>query len=256
MSREVRKRKKRRRNPVFVLACAIFALVILSLILIIGHGHNRASEGEQTDLSETASAAEPEITCGVVPMQETQVEDKFFEDTAIMGNSLVDGLRLYGGLNTCDFYGSTSMSVTGAGELVNQMPKGAYEKVYILLGINEISLEVDYFIEKYGLLLDQIQERQPGADIYIMALTPVTEKKSAQGVFTRERVTQYNEALLDLAEQRGVWYVDLYETFADEMGYLPAEQSTDGVHLQAKAYETWANYLRTHYIPDSSEANE
>ncbi len=192
-----------------------------------------------------------DVASGKVPAQDLPADDAFFDDAAFLGNSLVDGFRLYSGLKTCDVYASTSMTVLGAGDLVAQMPAGSYGKVYILLGINEIGYEADYFCQLYAGLLDKIEASQPEADIYIMSLTPVSQAKSAGGTFTMERINEYNATLLQLAEDRGLWFIDLVEAMADETGYLPADVTTDGVHFTADEYLVWLDYLRTHYAPGS-----
>lgn len=193
--------------------------------------------------------AASDTTCGKVPLQTTPADDMFFDDAAFLGNSLVDGFRLYSGLKTCDVYASTSMTVLGAGDLVAQMPAENYGKVYILLGINEIGYDTDYFCEQYAALLDKIEASQSEADIYIMSLTPVSQAKSAGGTFTMERINAYNTALLQLAEDRGIWFIDLVEAMADEAGYLPADVTTDGVHFTVEEYQVWLDCLRTHYAP-------
>lgn len=197
------------------------------------------------------------------------VADEHFSDTAFLGNSLVRGLELYGGLKNADFYAVTSTSVINigvnrevqlengeTGTLLQALAEKQYGKIYILLGVNEISFETDYFIELYGQLLDTIGEQQPDAEIYIMGLTPVTEEKSGEGdLFAMARVNEYNAALTELAAARGCWYVDLVDALADESGYLPKAESTDGIHLQPGKYPDWADYLRTHY-PQSPEQPE
>ena len=136
-----------------------------------------------------------------------RADDSFFSDTAILGNSLVDGLRLYAGLKTVDYYCATSMSVVSAlytqdvllqdgtyGTQLDAIAQKQYGKVYIQLGINEIGNSVDYFIGNYRAMLNQIRASQPNADIYIMALTPTSESKNGTS-FSKDRVLMYNEAL-------------------------------------------------------------
>lgn len=198
-----------------------------------------------------ANTASETPICGLVPAQSVLAEDDFFANTAFLGNSLVDGLHAYGNLPG-DFFAATSMTVLRADSLVAQMPVGKYDKVYILLGINEIGFDPNYFCQQYALLLDQIQTSQPTADIYIMSLTPVTAAKSAGGTFTMERISAYNQALLQLAESRGIWYIDLVTPMVDSTGFLPDAVSTDGVHFTAEEYTVWANALRSYYIPTPS----
>ena len=179
------------------------------------------------------------------------VDDSFFDDAAFLGNSLVDGFRLYSGLTGCTVYASTSMTVVGAGDLVNQMPQGTYGKVYILLGINEIGYDSYYFKELYSQLLDQIVQSQPDADIYIMGLSPVSANKSASSsTFNMDKVNEYNDRLLELAEEKRFYYIDLCEALAGEDGFLPAECTTDGVHFTPDKYTQWLDYLKTHHGED------
>ena len=194
----------------------------------------------------TPGPAYPDLT------EQPEQNDEFFADSAMLGNSLVDGFRLFSGLTSCDYYCATSMTVAGAGDLIAQMSQKQYGKVYILLGINEIGYDVDYFIKQYDAMLDSIREREPEADIYVMGLTPVSAHKSATDTtFTMDRVNAYNEALRALAGEKECWYVDLCDALADETGYLPANVTTDGVHFAAGHYKLWLQYLRTHYAPEA-----
>ena len=202
------------------------------------------------------ASVEPTPTSGDTPAPGTgstapvgdRVDDDWFSDAAFLGNSLVDGFRLFSGLTTCDVYAATSMTVMGAGSLISQMNAKQYGKVYVLLGINEIGYDADYFKTQYSNMLDTIIAGQPDADIYVMGLTPVSEHKSTtDSTFTMDRVRKYNEKLLELAIEKGCYYLDLCEALSDESGYLPADVTTDGVHFAASHYQVWLEYLRTHH---------
>lgn len=178
-----------------------------------------------------------------------RMDDEWFSDAAFLGNSLVDGFRLFSGLTTCDVYAATSMTVMGSGPLISQMAAEQYGKVYVLLGINEIGFEAEYFKKQYAAMLDDIIATQPNATIYVMSLTPVSQQKSStDSTFTMDRVRLYNEKLLELVKEKGCYYIDLVEALADETGYLPANVTTDGVHFSASHYQVWLEYLRTHYV--------
>ena len=186
--------------------------------------------------------------------------DADFADAAFLGNSLVDGLRRFGGLEQGEFFAMESASVINIGKskttflsdggeatLLEALCEGEYGKVYVLLGINEISFAPEYFAQLYGGVLDAVIAGEPGAEIYVMSLTPVTKAKNDEGsYFTMEAVGAYNDALRALAEERGFHYIDLVDALAGEDGFLPEEDSTDGIHLTREAYPVWAEYLRTH----------
>lgn len=219
-------------------------------------------EVEQIPAEQTVSPSPSEEVAAAPDLSAREAkDDEFFSDAAFMGNSLMDGFRLFSGLTTCDYYAATSMTVVGAttkscitldsgaaGTLVDGLIQKPYGKIYILLGINEIGFDVETFIDYYGKMLDTIIAAQPDCDIYIMGITPVSAAKSASGeVFNMTRITEYNTALHQLAADKGCYYMDLVSALAGPDGYLPASETSDGVHFSTKVYQTWLDYVRTHY---------
>lgn len=215
---------------------------------------------------ETVPPEEPPAPAGPDLEEQPRMDDEFFADAAFLGNSLMRGLELWGKLPTADYYAVTSATVTSVDTAKNfDLPDGTkatqldalcareYGKVYILLGVNEIAFPTDYFIGLYAGILDKLAEAEPGAEIYIMSLSPVTARKSADGSpYTEEKVLEYNAALYALAAERGCWYVDNIDALAGEDGYLPPDYAQeDGVHLWPSKYPLWADYLRTHYAPET-----
>ena len=183
--------------------------------------------------------------------EQPEADDAFFANSAILGNSLVDGLRSYAELKTLSFFCSTGMSVDSVrgrdAWYVNSLCSGSYERIYIELGVNEISYPTTTFISKYTELLDKIIAAQPGAEIYIISVLPVTRAKSAGGVYTMTRINAYNEALYDLAAEKNCRYLDVCSALIGDDGYLPSGSTWDGIHFQPSGYKTWENYMRTHY---------
>lgn len=192
--------------------------------------------------------------------EQPAADDAFFEDAAILGNSLVDGLKLFSDLKSINYYSGTGVSVISAlnthdvllpsGQYITRLDsllEESYSKIYIELGINEIGLDPDYFIDLYAELIDAIQLAEPEATIYIMALLPVTKAKSDQGTFTMERVNTYNQRLYELADEKNCYYLDCCSPLQGPDGYLPAELAADGVHLTPNGYKAWEACIRTHY---------
>lgn len=190
-----------------------------------------------------------------------EMDDSFFENSAILGNSLVEGLRLYSNMKSITYFSDTSVSVVSAtqtrtkrlkngqtGTLVQALIEEPHDKIYIELGINEIGSDVNYFIDVYGKMLDTIIEAQPDAEIYVLSVLPVTQKKSnSSTVFNMTRVNMYNEALYQLAADKQCHYMDVCSALQGDDGYLPSGWSGDGVHLHAQYYSVWENCMRTLY---------
>ncbi|MFB0919961.1 MAG: GDSL-type esterase/lipase family protein [Oscillospiraceae bacterium] len=219
-----------------------------------------AGDESAQSASPSPSPTEPAVAAPDLAARDP-VEDSYFLDAAFMGNSLMDGFRLFSGLTTCDYYAATSMTVVAAtskacitldngnsGTLVDGLTQKPYGKIYILLGINEIGFDTQTFIDYYSAMLDTIISAQPDCDIYIMGITPVSKAKSdSSTTFNMTRINEYNTALRQLAADKGCYYMDLVSALAGPDGYLPAEETTDGVHFSANVYQTWLDYVRTHY---------
>lgn len=196
-----------------------------------------------------------------VPQGE-RVENDWFEDAAFLGDSLTDGLLLYSdirGAANLSYKGLTVQSVRtdqvirvdgGKYTPLEALGQKTYGKVYILLGINELGWYNDQrFYDCYAQLIDLVREAQPNAQIYLQTLLPVTAEKSESHEWLKnEKIAVYNDLIAQLAEEKEVYLVDAHAALADENGVLPADESTDGVHLTKRGYQCWADYLRTHTV--------
>ena len=212
----------------------------------------------QSDIrrSEVAAIAarmvRPELRCvlGGCPDLRTmpRAEDDFFSDAAMLGNSLVDGMMLYSGL-PMSYYGGTGLTVFK--NKLNDLLLKSYGKVYIEFGINEIGGSVDSFISEYRNIVNRIHAALPDAQVYLMAITPVTKAKNDAGTFTMKKIASFNEALYALAEETDCWYLDSCGGLCDGTGYLPQSYAGwDGSpHLEVAGYKAWAELIRTHYAP-------
>ncbi len=175
-------------------------------------------------------------------------DDDFFADAAMLGNSLVDGMMICSGLKV-DYYGQQSANVLNY--KVSRALQKQYGKIYIQLGINDYGLSIDSFIDGYRKILNQIREAMPEADIYIMAVTPITKAKNG-GQFSMTHIREMNQALYDLAAEQQCWYLDCCEPLCTDEGFLLDKYAGwDGSpHLDASGYVAWAEEIRTHYAPE------
>lgn len=191
--------------------------------------------------------AYPDLTWG------ERQSDAFFADAAMLGNSLVDGMRLCSGIDSMSFYGETGSTVYN--NRISQLLQRQFKKVYIEFGINEVGISEEEFISRYRRIVDRIQEAMPEADIYIMSITPVTKAVSNKGTFTMQRITAMNAALRALAEEEQCWYLDCCTHLCTAEGYLIEKYAGwDGSpHLDVKGYEAWAEVIRTHYAPETEQ---
>jgi len=244
----------------------LLSTVILSSAFLCSCGNKKTPPASQSPSPTAQQSVSPSPSPSPKPAgpdltEREAVGDDYFSDAAFVGNSLMDGFRLFSGLTTCDYYTATSMSVNAIdtkqcisldngqqGTILQGVTQKKYGKIYIELGINEIGYEKSAFIAKYGEMLDQIIAAQPDCAIYVMGLTPISQDKSEGGdTFTMEHVKEFNVALRQLAADKGCYYMDLVSALSDSTGYLPASETTDGIHFSADVYKSWLQYVKTHY---------
>lgn len=197
--------------------------------------------------------------------ESTPVDNSYFSDAAFIGDSRTEGLMLYSGIGQVDKYTSigisifkleTKKAVTINGvdyTLVEALAQKQYNKVYICLGVNELGYFNDQgFYDSYCKVIDDIRASQPNAVIYIQNLVPLNEDTiAARGgspYLTNEHLRVYNELTQKVALEKQVVYLDLYSAFVGPDGQLPADASTDGVHLTGSYYKAWLEYLKTHTV--------
>ncbi len=205
----------------------------------------------------------PDYAYGDQVPESEAVGPDFFSDSVFIGNSLAQGFMLYGGLKTADMFAVQSISVANIGTdhvinvgggkfltILEAMARKSYRKVFVMLGINELSwASKETFYNKYSTLIDKIRELEPEAELYLQSMTPVTAKQSDNSTtFTNDRIHEYNEVIRQLAEDKEAHYLYVFDAFADENGCLPAGSSEDGIHPYSKYYPQWLTYLETHTV--------
>lgn len=214
--------------------------------------------------TETTPPPPPEPAPIVGLMSEGEpVEEEWFADAAFVGDSRTDGLKLYSGIKGASFFSYKGLSVFNIDDqeciplgdtrvtALDALSRSQYKKVYIMLGINELGYkDIEAFRQAYSDLVAAVKECQPEADIYVQLQPPVNEtvasKSGMSAHITNERVHLFNAEITKVSEEHETALVNVWEALATEDGELPAEITSDGVHMKVKGYKIWYDYLRSH----------
>ena len=266
---------------------AILVLIVTAALVVASGGHQtvaadspveapaerriqleEATEAVRSVLSEEARNPEPETPetpVGPVP-EGGPVEDTYFENTAFLGDSRTQGFQLYSGLKTGTYYtavGATVESVftkkvdTEAGKmpLLDAMAKQEFDKIYVMLGVNELGWNgTEIYHNQYAKLIDRLREDHPDSLVVLQTLIPVSAKQEAKKSYVNNtRIAAYNEVIRQLAEEKQCPYVDVAAAMTDEQGCLRSDWTSDGVHLNTKGCKAWLEYLRTHPVGEVLE---
>lgn len=189
-----------------------------------------------------------------------------FADTLFIGDSRTVGLRDYGKISDATFFCAVSLSsnnlltkaieVKGYGDikLADLLSKKQFKTAYIMLGINEIGGSLSGIAQKYQRIIDQIHEKQPDTLVVVQSTLHVTKTRHNQemaknGYFNNNRINDLNKQLQGLANGTTVRYLDMNPMYDDENGCMMAEAAAgDGIHIKAKYYLLWRQYLDEHRI--------
>lgn len=195
-----------------------------------------------------------------------KVDKSYFDNALFIGDSRVEGLALYSGLDNADFAykeGLTTFGVMtekiasdGTQTLPELLGSNTYAKIYIMLGINEAGYATDSYAATYADAVRQIQELQPDAVIFIMGCIHVTSEYSdANDVINNDNIDDKNGAIAGYADGVKLFYLDVNTVLDDENGGLIKDYTWDDIHLQAQYYSLWENYLYERGLKEDAFSN-
>ncbi|MCR5417514.1 MAG: hypothetical protein K6E84_01200 [Lachnospiraceae bacterium] len=198
-----------------------------------------------------------------LPLEE--VDESYFDDALFIGDSRVDGLADYGGLQDhATFVCRDSLTVyklfdeqlrykdpygnRGTASLSKVLSFRQYGKIYLQIGINEVGLgTTKQFYEEYRTALMKIRAAQPLAILYIDGIMHVTAgRSSSDSVMNNTNIVDRNRAIATLANGKDIFYLDMNPYVCDENGNLLSELSMDHAHLKASAHGRWKDFLMEH----------
>ena len=184
------------------------------------------------------------------------VGKEYFDDALFIGDSRTVGISEYGDLNNAIFFANTGMSVYNVFEKNVSVPQVGklkleqlltykkFGKIYIMLGINELGYNQEKTLKKYKDLLKFIQEKQSNAIIYIEAnLHVAAERSNKDKTINNININKINNEISQLADNEKIFFIDVNEKFDDENGNLSSNYTQDNVHIYAKYYKEWSDWL-------------
>lgn len=126
--------------------------------------------------------------------------------------------------------------------LDNLSPK--IKKVFIMIGSNDLGYgeSVEYVFSNYKKIIEILEIR--GIKPYIQSVLYV-------GRFDRSKrenkdISKLNHLLLKFAMKKDIIFIDLNKELAPK-GVLDIEYTTDGVHINEKAYQIWVKNIKQYF---------
>ena len=192
-----------------------------------------------------------------------KVDKSYFDDALFIGDSRVEGLALYSGLDNATFaymeglttFGlmSEKIAANGTETLTQLLSENTYKKIYIMLGINEAGYDTDSYASTYMDAISQIQGMQPDAIVFMMGCMHVSSDYSdTHDIVNNDNIDDKNGAIAAYADGIKLFYLDMNTAVDDGKGGLIKDYTWDDIHLQAQYYSVWEEYIYEHGLKDDA----
>lgn len=171
-------------------------------------------------------------------------------DIIFLGNSITAGTNWPELLKRNDVHnrGISGDITFGILERLDEITSGAPAKVFLLIGINDISRDIpdEVIINNFHRIVQRIKTESPKTKIYLQTILPVNSEfgKKLRHYNKDEHIDVVNTALKKLAAWEKLVLIDLNSGFKDDSGKLKKEFTYDGLHLNAEGYQHWALMLQ------------
>ena len=134
----------------------------------------------------------------------------------------------------------------GDGELDNVNPK----IIVLLAGTNnvgnkspqnktEVESKAADITRGIKAILDVCRQKAPAAVIVLMGITPRSDNPDVMPV-----IDKINKNIAKFADGKKIRYLNINKKLADKKGRLLPGMSADGLHLEVKGYQVWADALK------------
>lgn len=168
----------------------------------------------------------------------------------MLGNSITDGgefSELFDNENVIN-RGIRNDVIKGVEKRLGQVTAGRPSKIFLLIGINDIShnLSVDRLAADYEHLVKEIRQQSPESRLYIQSVMPINNDfKRYRNLTGKEKtITALNKRIESIASDNGAIFIDLTDALSDTRGKLRKGFTNDGLHLTGAGYKAWAKAIR------------
>lgn len=222
----------------------------------LSENNDSSNEPNSETNSENSSDNEVVTPPPTEPEKPSEPANVSMDDALFIGDSRTVGLMEYSNIQGADFFCNVGMSVfniqketvsipdLGKVSISQLLDSKDYNKIYVMLGVNEMGYKFEKIVDKYSELINFIGDKEPEASVIILANLHVTKSRSdTDDTFNNASINRLNEAISKFANNDNVFYLDSNILFDDADGALSADKSSDNAHLYAKYYEEWGNWI-------------
>ena len=218
---------------------------------------NTTSNNPDVNPQPNTETSAPSVDEPNTSFQYVSAEPSYFDDAIFIGDSRTVGISEYGTLKNASYFCDVGLAISSVktksvngSTLESTLSSKQYGKIYIMLGINEVGNDIEYTMAAFRAMMETIRTLQPNAIIYIQSNLHVTQFAET-GAINNNAINILNNRMAEFADYKQIFYIDVNSVFDDENGNLRAELTNDGIHVLAKFYADWCNWMCLKTVPVS-----
>ncbi len=165
---------------------------------------------------------------------------RWFEGTAIVGDSIINQVRSYHWLDS-PVFSKGGIHISIELDLLDDIEAAQPSVIFLCFGMNDVGVfleRVDRYVERYSNVIRRLQANVPDAVIYVHATLPVTDECVAKES-KYQYIDLYNQEMKKVCPELGCYFID--------SGFIlkarPELYARDGRHPRENYYPLWLTYL-------------
>lgn len=165
---------------------------------------------------------------------------RWFENTAIVGDSIIRQVRLFHFLDA-PVFAEGGIHISVELPLLDEVEAAAPSVIFLCFGMNDVGVfedRVDRYVSRYTNVIRRLQASLPEAVIYVCAALPVTPERLAEEP-KYGYLDLYNREMEKACPDAGAYFID--SSFI--LDAHPEWYNVDGRHPREEYYPMWLTYL-------------
>ena len=195
-------------------------------------------------------------TIGFIPEHYAPRVAKFQAEPVVTGRIIFLGNSITEGGNWQKLTGDTTAINRGIGgditfgvlkrldDIIIRQPS----KLFILIGINDIGKDIPDTViaDNIRKIVTTVSQGSPSTKIYVQSILPLNPdtKNFPQHYDKEEHGLRVNAMLPAILAPLNCTFVNIFPLFLDTKRRMDAQYTIDGLHVNAKGYGIWVDYLK------------
>lgn len=166
---------------------------------------------------------------------------KMFGTSVILGDSLTEGLTVYGWLTDATVFSKIGGSILYSDDIFAKAASIKPEFAFFAYGMNDMGNfngNTHNYIKKYTKMLQKFKKKSPKTVIVVNSISTPT-KEARKGNKSIRAYKKFNSAIKKMCKENNYLYIDIEDILPDN----PDLYAGDGIHAAPDYYPIWMDRM-------------